>query len=173
VEKEELLKRIVDLEYQMFEKLKTKNEECKRRSTFEIMRKSRFYPLSEETLGSYIHDLEAAILHSQNLFAVKYRCIELGSFGEDELVKEIVKIEVQWMKELKNEYPHVIENKIEYFERYLKCELLTFSRYTLESYYKDVMNMKKKGLNMAEISYLYLFKQIGYNSLEEVESSRK
>jgi hypothetical protein len=173
VEKEELLDRIVELEYEMFDKLKTKNEECKRKGTFALMRKSRFYPLSEGTLKSYIHDLEVALLHNQNLLAVKYKCIELGSFVKDELVEEIVKIEVEWMRELKNRYPHIIENKIEDFERYLRCELLTFSSSTLESYYMDVKGLKEKSLNMAEISYLYLFKRIGYNSLEEVENSRK
>ena len=167
MDKEKLLERIANLEYKMFERLKMKNEECRKESTFKLMRKARFYPLSEETLRSYIQDLETASMHSQNLLALKYKCIDLG-FMSDEVVDEIVKIEVEWMEELKKKYPNIVKDEVEDFERYLKCELLTFSNYTLEKYYQDILDMKKRGINMAELSYLYLFKHIGYDSLEEV-----
>ncbi len=167
MKKEKLLERIANLGYEMFERLKMKNEECRKENTFKLMRKARFYPLSEETLGSYIQDLENALIHSQNLLAVKYKCMELGPVS-DEMVDKIAKIEVEWMKELRSKYPNIVKDKIEDFERYLRCELLTFSKYTLEKYYQDILSMKKMGINMAEASYLYLFKRIGYESLEEV-----
>lgn len=121
--KEKMLERIANLEYEMFERLKMKNEECRKENTFKLMRKARFYPLSEETLSSYIQDLEIALMHSQNLLALKYKCIEFG-FMSDEIADKIVKIEVEWMKELKRKYPRIVKDEIEDFERYLKCELL-------------------------------------------------
>ncbi|AGB04753.1 hypothetical protein AciM339_0878 [Aciduliprofundum sp. MAR08-339] len=171
--KDELLEKIVKLEYQMFEQLKTNNEECKRKNTFFLMRKARFYPLSEKTLNMYLEDLKEAEVRGENPLLMKYRCMEMGIFRAGEMIEDIVKIESEWMAELMKKYPHVFAKRIEDFERYLRCELLTFSVETLKGYYGDVRNMKRMGVNMAELSYEYLFRKMGYGSIREVNESRE
>ncbi len=52
--KEDLLRKIAEKEYQFFSEINAENPECKRENTFKIMRISRFYPFSEDTLLSYL-----------------------------------------------------------------------------------------------------------------------
>lgn len=73
--KESLIKKIVKLEYKMFKEVHTnaQGEECKdREGTFILERKSFWYPLSKETLMSYLYGLEEAIVEGRNLLKEKY-----------------------------------------------------------------------------------------------------
>ncbi len=169
--KEDLLKKIADMEYEFFKNLRMENEECKKEKAFKLMRMARFYPLSEDTLKSYMEDLKRFLEEGENIMALKYKCIEGGLLQGGEIVEEIVEIESQWMKDLKRRYPRAFANRIEDFERYLRCELLTFSPETLRYYHRDVLEAKENGINMAEIAYVYLFRKIGYGSIEEAEKS--
>ncbi len=170
--KEELLREIAEKEYLMFQRLKMENEECRKEKTFKLMRMARFYPLSEDTLKSYLQDLESALSSGENLMALKYKCMGGGIIHAGDMLEEIVKIESEWMQDLKRKYPRAFANKIEDFERYLRCELLTFSVNTLKLYHRDVEEANKRGRNLAEVSYVYLFRKIGYSGIEEVEKSR-
>ncbi|MCD6275621.1 MAG: DUF4125 family protein [Thermoplasmata archaeon] len=173
MEKKEILKKIADLEYTFFSKLKMLNQECDRERTFKFMRIARFYPFSQETLEAYLNDLENARLRGDNPLYKKYRCIEMGSTWLDEdkrkLIEQILQIETNWIKELREKYPHVIRDSVNEFRRYLECELSTFSPITLERYLKDVSLAYQEGRNLGYESYLYTFSQLGYKSLEDVE----
>jgi len=73
--KESLIKRIVKLEYKMFKEIHTnaQGEKCKdREGTFILERKSFCHPWSNETLRSYLHGLEDAIVEGRNLLKEKY-----------------------------------------------------------------------------------------------------
>jgi len=169
--KENLLEKIANMEYEFFKNLNMENEECRKEKTFKLMRMSRFYPFSEDTLESYIEDLRKALEEGENLMLLKYRCIEGGLLQGGELIEEIVEIESQWMRDLRRRYPRAFANRIEDFERYLRCELLTFSPETLKKYHREVLEAKEKGINMAEMAYVYLFRSIGYEGIEDAEKS--
>jgi len=173
VDKEKLLREIADAEYEFFEKIRMENEECKREKAFKSMRIMRFYPLSTDTLGSYLNDLKRASVQNINPLRDKYICIDKHQPVESTIINEITEIENAWMNELREKYPHIFVNKGKEFETYLKCELATFSDETLKLYYRDVKEMKDNGVNMAEQSYSYLFRKIGYNSLEDAELKAK
>ena len=173
VDKEGLLKEIANVEYNFFKRINMENEECKREKTFKRMRIVRFYPLSVNTLESYLNDLKMASVNNTNPLREKYICIDKHLPVENPLIDRIVEIESRWMNELREKYPHIFVNKGDEFKTYLKCELATFSKETLKLYHEDVANMKDNGINMAEVSYTYLFKKIGYNSLQEAEESQK
>lgn len=171
----EVLKEIAEREYRFFERLQPTNSECKREKTFKFMRISRFYLYSLETLLSYLNDLIEAEKEGRNPLYEKYACMEGRlEISEDKrgLIERIVQIEKSWIEELHGKYPHAIENKPE-FQRYLACELSTFSVQTLERYLEDVERAKEAGKNLALESYLYTFSRLGYSSLEDVEEKFK
>jgi len=175
-EKREMLKKIADLEYQFLSKINATNPECKREATFKFMRISRFYPYSEEVLLSYMEDLERARKEGRNPLYEKYACMEgKVNVAEEkrEIIEKIVEIEKSWINELHKKYPHVIEDRGKDFQKYLSCELSTFSLRTLKSYLEDVERAAKMGRNLALESYHYTFSQLGYSSLEEVEEKLK
>jgi len=174
--KNEILKRIIELEYQMFEKVRASNKECKDRpNTFKITREARFYPFSEKTLLSYLKDLKDACQNGRNLLEEKYARMDnlIPPLPESSLIKKIVEIEVRWVKELREKYPFVFSFNTEKFSAYLKAELETFSFETLQLYFKDVVSATGQGINLAEVSYNYLFTRIGMGTLEELNKRRK
>lgn len=89
------------------------------------------------------------------------------------LIQKIMEIETKWQNELREKYPNIFkDNKARSkglnFEKYLKCELETYSPLTIEYYYRDVSNAEKVGRNLSLEGYEYMFKELNYNSLEEV-----
>ncbi len=176
MDKGELLKRIAEKEYAFFSRLRIENRECERERTFKFMRIARFYPYSTETLLSYLRDLENAERENHNPLLEKYACIEgKRDIPKEnmELLQKIVDIEAAWIRELHLSYPHAIQDVSAEFQRYLLCELATFSQDTLRSYMEDLERALKRGKNLAYESYLYTFTQLGYSSLEEVEERMK
>ena len=176
MEKEEILRKIADMEYQLFSRINATNPDCKREGTFKFMRIARFYPLSEDTLLSYLRDLEEASRRGKNPLWEKYACMEGRiSVGDEEkrgIINKIVEIEKGWVEELHRKYPHVVELK-EDFSKYLGCELATFSISTLKKYLNDLYLALKQRRNLAYESYQYTFSHLGYHSLEEVENKMK
>jgi len=76
-------------------------------------------------------------------------------------------------KELRERYPNIfkdneIRSKGLNSEKYLKCELEAYPPLTIEYYYRDVTKAKKEGRNLALEGHEYMFKELNYNSLEEV-----
>ncbi len=174
--KKKLLKQIIELEYEMFQQVITNNQKCKDRpETFKITREARFYPLSAETLSSYLGDLQQAKKEGRNLLMEKYARMDnlIPPMNSNPLIEKIVEIEGKWIEKLSVKYPRIFSSKPESFKSYLSCELETFSDRTLELYFKDVSKAKGEGKNLAEESYVYLFQKIGYSSIEELEGKLK
>ena len=176
MEKDELLRKIAEKELQFFLKLNAKNPECKKEDTFKFMRIARFYPYSFLTLSSYFQDLEKYERERKNPLWEKYRCME-GKISipqeKMEILRKIVDIETLWILELHKKYPHAIQSKDEDFQRYLMCELSTFSLNTLVFYLSDIEHAMEEGRNLAYESYLYTFTNLGYSSLDEVEEKMR
>lgn len=172
VDKEALLKRIVEIELGMFERVRAAEPtRCQERpEAFKAMRTMTHSALSAETLAAYLEDLEKALAEGRNFMTLKYARMEgkIGPLKENPLIQEIVQIEQRWMSDLARRYPHVITGGPG-FAPYLSAELETYSDKTLEYYFRDVSQAAAEGRNLAEERYDYLFQRIGYGSIAEAE----
>lgn len=160
----------------MFTSIKSAEGKCRENpETFKINREARFYPFSLEMLNSYPEDLKEAFAKGRNLLLEKYARIDglIPPLRINPLITEIVKIESRWIGELSEKYPDIFSKDPEEFKTYLSCELETFSFRTLELYLRDLKSALDKGTNLAEASYKYLFKKIGFSSFEELNEKIK
>jgi len=165
----ERLKAIVELEHRMFQKVKTTRPALcmDRPESFRIMREMTHSVLSHETLGSYLADLRKAETEGINLLAEKYARMDnrVRSLKPRPVIDEIVRKEMQWMNELRKEHPWIFENEAEGAEKYLSCELETYSERTLTLFAEHVKQAAKQGRNLARERYRYMFQQLGYDSI--------
>lgn len=201
--KDELVEMIVKLEWDAFDKVINEGGRAGCQddwTTFSIMRKSQYLTWSEDMLESYIYDFNEAAKKGWNLITEKYGRMEASTapdryaliesslpYRDDKtkaIVEEIVKIQVGFMEELAEEYPHVAGNARSIhtyednpfntsYETYLRGELLTYSEETLGLYGQYVVNYVQSGKNIAydimtNSAHLY-----GYKSLDELEERMK
>jgi hypothetical protein len=170
--REELLKGIIEIELDMFERVRTAEPSlCKDRpETFKVMRGMSHSVLSTQTLESYLEDLQKAKAEGRNLVTEKYARMDnrIPPLTTNPIIDDIVRIEAHWMKELSEKYPHTFKGGGG-FTIYLSSELETYSDKTLELYFEDISKAEKEGRNLEEEAYLMLFQQIGYSSIAEVE----
>lgn len=201
--KDELVDTIVDLEWRAFDKVINEGGRANCQddwTTFSIMRKSQYLTWSEEMLESYINDFEEATKAGWNLITEKYGRMEASTAPEkyaqiedslpkrDEktrsIVEEIVKIQVGFMEELAEEYPHVAGSARSIhtyedtpfntsYETYLRGELLTYSQETLGLYGQYVVGYVQAGRNIAYDTMTNSAHLYGYNSLDELEDRMK
>ena len=175
--KKELLKKIVEIEYQMFENVRTNQPSlCQENpGAFKLMREMNHSVLSYKTLQSYLNDLKDAKLKDRNLMTEKYALMGnlIPPLKNNPLIQEIDSIESEWMNNLSKQYPLSITHKPNYFSKYLSCELETYSDKSIELYFKDVQTAKKNGVSLVKDKFEYLAKKLGYSSLKELESKRK
>ncbi len=175
---EELLKKIISIELRMFMTVQTSGPTtCQEQpEAFKLTRKAGFYVLSHETLESYINDLQEAMEENRNLIELKYARIDglIPPLSDNPLIEKIVEVEGRWLKELEKKYPSTFRGRADFATGvYLRSELETYSDRTLELYYKDICQALAEGRNLTAERYTYLFKQIGYNSIEDMEQERK
>lgn len=172
ISREELLKGIIEIELDMFERVRTAEPSlCKDRpETFKVMRGMSHSVLSTQTLESYLEDLQKAKAEGRNLMTEKYARMDnrIPRIKTNPVIDDIVRIEAQWMKELSEKYPHTFKGG-DGFTIYLSSELETYSDKTLGLYFEDISKAEKEGRNLEEEAYLILFQQIGYSSIAEVE----
>lgn len=175
--KSDLMKQIVEIELDMFERVKTAEPSlCQERTeTFKVMREITYSVLSAETLESYLDDLQKAKAEGRNLLTEKYARIgnQIPPLKVNPIINDIVQPESRWMSELSQKYPHIFRGGNAGFERYFSCELETYSDRTLELYFGDVSRAEREGRNLAEERYNNLFQQIGYGSIAEAEEKAK
>ena len=75
---------------------------------------------------------------------------------------------------MEKKYPSTFRDRGDFASGvYLRSELETYSDQTLELYFKDISNALKEGRNLTAERYTFLFKQIGYNSIDDMERVRK
>jgi hypothetical protein len=170
--KAHLIDKIVGIELWMFQKVRTIEPSlCQERlDTFKLMREMGHSVLSLETLTSYLKDLEKAKCTNRNLVTEKYARMSnmIPPLNQSSALNDIMVIESSWMKELEQKYPSILKQNSKYFERYLSDELETYSNETLNLYLNDIVKAKAAKRNLVEERYLYLFKKLGYNSLDDV-----
>ena len=197
--KEQLVKELVTLEWQNFDKVKNEGgrADCQDDwGTFSIMRTSQYLTWSEEMLESYIQDFKEAMSKNWNLITEKYgRMMESTAperfeemkenfpyLSEEKkvIIDEIVKIQVAWMEEFASEYPymagnsrviHTYEDTIysTSFETYLRGEMRTYSDKTLDLYGRFIVSYLQAGKNLTKEIMTNTALLYGYESLEKAE----
>ena len=195
MEKEKLIEEILKKEWAYFSKLNNigGRADCQdNREDFIIMRKSQWETFNEETLLSYLDDLNSK---NNPLFQkygqmMKYNSpqeyekvkdiLENPSKNKITLIEKIMSIYMEWEKEFFKKYPifssmgrplySTEDDNIETsIETYLRGELLSYSEKTLQLYYDYVKNCKIENKNLAEKNLENIVKHKGYKSLEEAE----
>jgi hypothetical protein len=173
-----LLKEITDIELRMFLSVQTDTPSAclEQPDTFKLMRRGSFCVLSDETLESYLNDLEEALEENRNLVELKYARIDelIACLNDNPIIEKIVEIEGRWMQELGGKYPLTFKGRAEYSAGiYLRSELETYSNRTLELYYKDLSRAIEQGKNLTEERYTNIFRETGYDSIDDMERERE
>ena len=198
--REELIKEIIDREWEMFSVLKNTGgvAECQNnKPEFIIMRSGQWDNLPDKILESYKQDLIEAKKVGRNLLEEKYiRMMEYSapsefdgvkhllpniSNGSLTLIKQIEKIYLNWGDEFENKFPKFsklcrpLRSSGDIPERasvqtYLIGELSSYSTRTVLFYFDYVTQCVKEGKNLIYITHSDVVKQKGFNSIEEVET---
>lgn len=201
MEKEELVKAIIELEWSAFDKVENKGgrADCQDDyNTFSIMRKSQYLAWPFDLLASYYEDFVEANERGWNLITEKYgRMMESTVPEEYEAIKEqlppcseqkraiveqIAEIQVEWMEDFAKVYPKMAGNARSIrsdtdqpyntsYETYLKGELMTYSDRTLGLYGKWIVELNQKQENLAKKIMTNTALLFGYESLEAAEQA--
>ena len=199
--REELIKEIIDREWEMFSVLKNTGgvAECQNnKPEFIIMRSGQWDNLPDKILESYKQDLIEAKKAGRNLLEEKYiRMMEYSAPSEFEevkhllpnisngsltLIKQIEKIYLDWGDEFESKFPKFsklcrpLRSSGDIPERasvqtYLIGELSSYSTRTVLFYYDYVKQCVEKGINLIYVTHTDVVKKKGFNSIEEVESA--
>jgi hypothetical protein len=174
--KEESISRIAEIEWDLFSNVQNRGGKASCQEdpeTFKIIRTSNFMGWSDETLESYLNDLEEAKKAKRNLMTEKYARMEgLIKHSDPEklpLIDKIVEIECGWAAEIAEKSPHLKQARPIYSsqdtryvvsaETYARGELATYSKKTLEFYYKNLLELKSKNINGVELNYERMLKK--------------
>ena len=199
MEKEKIIEKILEKEWKYFSNLNNigGRADCQdNREDFIIMRKSQWETFNEETLLSYLEDLNSKNnpLFQKYAQMMKYNSpeeyekikdiLEKASEEKTDLVNKIMFIYMEWEKEFFERYPIFssmgrplysseddnIETSI---ETYLRGELLSYSEKTLKLYLNYVIDNKEKNINLAIKNMDNLARMQGFNDSDEVEEYYK
>ncbi|MBU1053269.1 MAG: DUF4125 family protein [Proteobacteria bacterium] len=124
MEREELIKSILEIEWEMFTKVQNADERAScqdNKPIFMVMRKAQADTWGMDTLASYLNDLKVAKENQINLMTIKYARMMEITFPEEyeaiknqlppvtpkarELVDEIAKYYFKWSIEASGKYP--------------------------------------------------------------------
>lgn len=175
--KEELISDILELEWGMFSGVQNRGGRAACQEdpqTFRIIRSGGFMVWSEDTLESYLADLEEARKAGRNLMTEKYARMEglIEPLNPDAraLIDEIVGKECQWAEEFREKYPGVKLGRpirdseappsVVSAETYSRAELETYSMRTLELYQRDNRAIEARGQNRIEMAALDMSKSL-------------
>ena len=199
MEKEKIIEEILEKEWKYFSNLNNigGRADCQdNREDFIIMRKSQWETFNEETLLSYLEDLNSKNnpLFQKYAQMMKYNSpeeykkikdiLEKASDEKTDLVNKIMFIYMEWEKEFFERYPIFssmgrplysseddnIETSI---ETYLRGELLSYSEKTLKLYLNYVIDNKEKNINLAIKNMDKLARMQGFNDSNDVEEYYK
>ena len=201
--REDMIEGIIESEWKMFQDVPNIGGRAVCQDdlkTFRIMRAGQSASWSDETLESYLNDLNEAEESGRNLLTEKYgRMMRSTSPSEYariehllppvnpraiELIEQIVKIVLGWEQELLEIYPYILKRGRPLFstedsfgvtsmETYLSGELATYSLRTLEVYLDHIQKEQSENINGSAITLLYMMKQYGFTSLEEANEKMK
>ena len=184
----DLVEKILDIELRMFLTVSSRQKaSCQEDpDSFKRTRRAQFLSWSEDTLKSYLNDLETAEKGCVNLMTQKYARMDnlIPTLNDNPLIEKIVKIQFEWQKKMFLKYPCFMGRGRSLssaedsafqtsFETYLRGELETYSDETLTCLYKDVTDHLEKGESMTEKLYFCMVEEYGYKSLDEAEEVAK
>lgn len=197
IKREEVIKEVLDLEWEMFTNVNSVNGRASCQDdfkTFMIMRRAQAYIWSVDTLTTYLNDLSVAKRDKINLMAVKYARMMEATFPEEyeilkeqlpdvsdrsrKLTQEIVKYHLEWSLEAFGKYPRFFSlgrpvsqntDRSNSIENYLKSELLTYSEETLELCLKDTIAAAENGVNLSLEILKNTARSYGFDSLDAIE----
>jgi hypothetical protein len=182
-----VIEKIIELELEMFLTVPTDGRySCQEDpGGFRLHRRAQFSIWSEDTLQSYLDDLDRAKEKAINLMTIKYARMDNLLLAENfnPQIDEIVAIQLRWQKEMVRKYPYLMAGARHLaaadgsqgtsFETYLRAELETYSDATLALLHRDVTTYAKEGTNGSEKIYAYLVKQVGYESIAKADQAQK
>ena len=196
MEKEKLIDEILEKEWNYFSNLNNigGRADCQdNREDFIIMRKAQWLTFNEETLLSYLEDLNSK---NNPLFQkygqmMKYNSpkeyekiknlLEQPSSQKLDLVEKIMEIYMKWEEEFFKAYPIFSsmgrplyskqdDDEDTSIETYLRGELLSYSEKTLALYLKYILEMKNKNINLAVKNMDNLASMQGFENSQDVEN---
>ncbi len=194
--KHDLIKKIIDIEYDMFDKTKNIGSRASCQDNypvFSLMRKSQYYTFNMSLLQSYYEYLNTAILDNHNIITYKYAYMEestdnnhfklikdylptISSYKKN-VVEEIIKIVLDDLLIVLNKYPNLVNCMRNVFtindsiddtsyETYLRGELYTYSDDLLTQYAKFIVINKQSDVN---IVYNPMFYNAFFQDLEIID----
>jgi len=177
-----IIDRILDVEWKMFQGVKSAEPAACQSSpgTFKEVRGSIFDGWSKEMLESYLGDLLLARDKGRNLLTEKYARMDnlIPPLKSNPLINEIVHIEDDWQKELKEKYPSLYARTCRgtdpaqdgsEFSIYLKSELETYGDKTIELYYSHIKKASENKKNLAAQALDRMVRNGGYRDIEHAE----
>jgi hypothetical protein len=178
--REKLISKIVELELEMFLAVPADGSySCQQdQDGFRLHRRAQFSIWSEDTLQSYLDDLKRAKEDGINLMTIKYARMQdlITRENRNPLIAEILTIQYRWQEEMVQKYPYLMAGARHLpgpddtaedtaFETYLRGELETYADDTLMLLHRDVIELKKMGINGSQQIYEHLVKALGYDSI--------
>ena len=199
-EREQLIFEVAQTEWELFQQVYNTGGRASCQDdpdTFFKMRMSQWMVYSDEVLLSYREDCENACKEGRNVIFEKYGRMMESTFPEEyegikehlpdvtdklDIVEKIVKVNLEWDAEMMKEYPNLrkrgrvattAEDGImagSSMESYLRGELLTYSKRTLELVWKETEEAYNKGESLLKQTITNETLFYGYQSLEAVEA---
>lgn len=195
----ELVEQVAELEFEAFDKVKNVGGRASCQNdwaTFSVMRKSQYLTWNRTMLLQYLYDFQTEYHKGHNLIEEKYgRMMESTAPEEYEQIKEhfpvispekkaiieqIVQLQVAWMEEFAEKYPHLAENARSIrstednlyntsYETYLRGEISTYSDKMLELYGRYAVEYAKADKNLAFAIMENSVHLYGYSDLDAAE----
>ena len=199
-EREQLIFEVAQTEWELFQQVYNTGGRASCQDdpdTFFKMRMSQWMVYSDEVLLSYREDCEKACKEGRNVIFEKYGRMMESTFPEEyegikehlpdvtdklDIVEKIVKVNLEWDAEMMKEYPNLrkrgrvattAEDGImagSSMESYLRGELLTYSKRTLELVWKETEEAYNKGESLLKQTITNETLFYGYQSLEAAEA---
>ena len=201
MDKHELVERVILDEWNAFDKVKNEGgrADCQDNwNTFHLMRASQYNVWTQEMLLQYAEDFEMSMEAGWNPIMEKYGRMEISTSPESyekikdslpvlseeklTIIEEIVRIQVAWMEAFAETYPKMAVNARSIhtyednpfntsYETYLRGELQTYSDEMLAMYGAFVVEIARKGDNLAYMIMEQTAKLYGYSSIDDVEKN--
>jgi len=197
--KEITIKRIIEIEYDMFSSIDGPygRSECQDNfKTFSIMRKAQFDAWSDDMISEYLNECNTSVKAGRNHVAEKYAFMMKYTHPEeyDQIkaslcepdentiasIEKIVKNAVFWQKSLALDYPGLMRHgrAIETaedtpcevsFETYLRGELYTYTKTLIQAYETYIHELDLQGRNLPETILENTIHAYGYKTLKDAE----
>ena len=188
---EQKVDHIVNMEWRMFQRVHNIGGRASCQddfSTFYMMRSSQFLAWDERSIDAYLDDLRHAETAGRNLLTEKYAYmggqLRIKDQEKSRLVEKILAIMIPDTLRLRDRYPNIFRHgrpittaedlpQTVSVESYLRGEMQTYSRHTLECLLAYISVLMEEGDSLTEKIERNTVRQAGYESLEEAEEENR